>query len=58
MEVLFQTKLESKNNQQKAFLKLSGVDRIASFFELSKKINKFPLKNKVDKTIGNFILEK
>lgn len=58
MEITFQTKEESNHKQQEDFLKLSGSDRIALFFELSKKLNRLPVKNKIDKNKGNFILKK
>ena len=58
MEVTFQTKQESNKKQRAAFLALSGSEWVASFFELSRQINKFHVKNKIDKTIGYFILKK
>jgi hypothetical protein len=58
MKLIFQTKEESNAKQREAFLKLSGAERLVAFFELSRKINRFPLKVKIDKTIGNFIIEK
>lgn len=58
MKLIFQTKEESNSKQREEFLKLSGAERLVAFFELSRKINKFPSKVKVDKTIGNFIIEK
>jgi hypothetical protein len=58
MEIKFQTKEESNLKQREEFLKLSGSERVTLFIELSRKINKFPTKNKVDNSKGNFILEK
>ena len=54
MEIRFQTKEESNRQQQEEFLKLSKVERIYSFLRLSKRISKFPVKNKVDKNKDNF----
>jgi len=60
MQVTFQTKSESKRQQQKAFLKLSGGERFMNFLELSRAINRlFPVKNKVsfeERNKGNFLL--
>jgi hypothetical protein len=57
MEIKFQTKEESKKQQQEAFLKLSKVARFYSFLRLSQRINQFPVKNKIDKNKDNFIIE-
>ena len=60
MQITFQTKSESKRQQQEAFLKLSGGERFMIFLELSRKINQlFPVKNKVsfeERYKGNFLL--
>ena len=50
MKIIFQTKEESNAQQREDFLKLSGAERLVAFFELSRKINRFPSKIKVDKT--------
>lgn len=57
MEIKFRTKQESNQEQLEDFLKLSGAERLASFFRLSRSVNKFPVKH--EKTINpkNFILE-
>jgi len=60
MEVKFQTKEESKHQQQEEFLKLSGGERFLKFLELSRRINKlFPPKNPLsfeERYKGNFLL--
>ncbi|MGX1024429.1 hypothetical protein [Psychroflexus sp. MBR-150] len=60
MEVKFQTKAESKRQQQEDFLKLSGGERFLKFLELSRRINKlFPPKNQLsfeERYKGNFLL--
>lgn len=55
MEVKFQTKEESKQQQLEAFLKLSGSERVWRFFSLSAQINRLPRKNKIEKT-NNFVI--
>ena len=50
MEVRFQTKEESNNQQQADFLKLSKVERVYSFWRLMERMSHFPVKNKVEKT--------
>lgn len=57
MEIRFQTKEESNRQQQEEFMKLSGVDRVYSFWRLMERMSKFPVKNKIDKNKGNFIIE-
>ncbi len=54
MEIKFQTKEESNKQQQEDFLKLSKVDRFYSFLSLMERVNKFPVKNKIDKNKDNF----
>lgn len=60
MEVKFQTKAESKRQQQEDFLKLSGGERFLKFLKLSRRINKlFPPKNQLsfeERNKGNFLL--
>lgn len=60
MEIRFQTKAESKQQQQEAFLKLSGEERFMQFLKLSRKINKhFPPKNEFsfeERNKGNFLM--
>lgn len=60
MEVRFQTKEESKKQQQEAFLKLSGEERFMEFLKLSRRINKLlPPKNEMsfeERNKGNFLL--
>ncbi len=57
MEVRFQTKEESNKQQQDDFLKLSKVERVYAFWRLMERVSRFPLKDKVDKNKGNFIIE-
>ena len=54
MEIRFQTKEESNRQQQEEFLKLSGAERVFAFFRLMEQVNRFPVKNKVDKNKDNF----
>lgn len=56
MKIFFQTKEESNKQQREAFLKLSGAERVFMFIELSKQINAFPTKHKLDKS-NNFIID-
>ncbi|PKO99267.1 MAG: hypothetical protein CVU03_02550 [Bacteroidetes bacterium HGW-Bacteroidetes-2] len=55
MKIKFQTKEESKKQQLEDFLKLSGGERVWCFFSLSAQINRFPHKNKIEKT-HNFVI--
>ncbi len=55
MEIKFQTKEESKKQQLKEFLKLSGGERVWRFFSLCAQINRFPTKSKIEKT-DNFVI--
>ncbi|GGD84422.1 hypothetical protein [Planktosalinus lacus] len=55
MEIKFQTKEESKKQQLEEFLKLSGGERVWHFFSTSAQINRFPRKNKIEKT-DNFVI--
>ncbi|NGZ90603.1 hypothetical protein [Psychroflexus maritimus] len=60
MEVKFQSKAESKRQQQEAFLKLSGEERFLQFLKLSRRINKlFSPKDELsfeERNKGNFLL--
>lgn len=56
MEIRFQTKEESNQQQQEDFLKLSGAERVFSFLRLSVQLKKFPTKIKPGKT-SNFIIQ-
>jgi hypothetical protein len=56
MEIKFQTKEESKQQQKEDFLKLSKVERIYSFLRLMESVNKFPVKNRIDKNKDNFLI--
>jgi hypothetical protein len=60
MEVRFQTKAESKQQQREAFLKLSGAEGFMQFLELPRAINRImPLKNRLsfeERNKGNFLM--
>ena len=56
MEIKFQTKEESNQQQQEAFLKLSKTERFYSFLNLMERMSQFPTKNKIDKNKDNFII--
>lgn len=57
MEIRFQTKEESNNQQREDFLKLSGVERVYAFWRLMERMSRFPVKNKLTKNKSNFIIE-
>ena len=46
MEIRFQTKEESKRQQEEAFLKLSKSERVWRFFELMQKSKSLPVKER------------
>lgn len=54
MEIKYQTKEQSKQQQQDDFLKLSKAERIYAFLSLMERVNQFPVKNKVEKNTANF----
>lgn len=56
MKIKFQTKEESNQQQQEAFLKLSKVERFYNFLNLMERMTQFPTKNKIDKNKDNFII--
>lgn len=56
MEIKFQTKEESNQQQQEAFLKLSKVERFYNFLNLMERMTQFPTKNKIHKNKDNFII--
>ena len=56
MGIKFQTKEESNQQQQEAFLKLSKVERFYNFLNLMERMTQFPTKNKIDKNKDNFII--
>jgi len=58
MEIRFLTKEESNTIREEEFLKLSPGERVMAFFELSRRINKFPTKNTTDLKKNNFVLKK
>lgn len=57
MEIRFQTKEESNNQQREDFLKLSGVERVYTFWRLMERMSRFPVKNKLTENKSNFIIE-
>jgi hypothetical protein len=57
MEIRFQTKEESNNQQREDFLKLSGVERVYAFWRLMERMSRFPVKNKLTENKSNFIIE-
>lgn len=56
MKIIFQTKEQSNDKQLERFLNLSKAERFCKFLELSLRINKFPMKNKIIKNDTNFII--
>ena len=56
MKITFQTKEESKQQQEEEFLKLSKVERFYAFIQLSERVSYFPTKHKIDKNKDNFII--
>jgi hypothetical protein len=60
MQIRFQTKAESKRQQEEDFLKLSGGERFMRFLELSRRVNTlFQPKNKLtfeERNKGNFLM--
>ena len=56
MEIKFQTKQESKAEQEKAFLALTPTERVYSFFAMMQRMKDFPTKAKTEKK-DNFVIE-
>lgn len=56
MKIAFQTKEESKHQQEEAFLKLSPSERMLYFLVMLKKMREFPTKAEYD-TKDNFVIE-
>lgn len=56
MNISFQTKEESKRQQEEEFLKLSPSERLLSFLVMLKKMRAFPTKAEYD-TKDNFVIE-
>jgi len=60
MQIRFQTKVESKRQQEQDFLALSGAERFMRFLELSRTINNLmPVKKRLgfeERYKGNFLL--
>ena len=57
MEIKFQTKEQSNQQQQDAFLKLSKTERFYSFLRSMERFGAFPIKKKEEKSKDNFIIE-
>jgi hypothetical protein len=58
MEIRYQSKSESKKEQQEAFLKLPPIDRFYNFLDLCERLRKFPVRKNIEKaTAGNFVIE-
>lgn len=57
MEIIFQTKEESKKKQEEEFLSLSGSERMIRFFQLSEFFLQFP-SNRKEENKNNFIVER
>ena len=55
MEIRFQTKDESNQQQEDEFLKLSKSERVWRFFELMQKSKSLPIKEQPAKS-NNFII--
>lgn len=55
MEIKFQSKAESKAEQEKAFLALSPAERFYAFVDLMQRMNDFPTKAKPEKN-DNFVI--
>lgn len=53
MELLFQTKEESNQQQVEEFLKLPKTERVLHFLSMVEQFNQFPSKKKEEKS-GNF----
>lgn len=57
MEIKFQTKEESKQEQREAFLRLEPIERFYSFLDLCENMMKFPSKTIAKISPENFIIE-
>ncbi len=57
MEIIFQTKEQSNQEQKETFLKLSKTDRFYSFLRSMERFAAFPMKKKLEKNKNNFIIE-
>ena len=56
MKISFQTKEESKQQQESGFLKLTPSERLLSFLVMLKQLRDFPTKAQYD-TKDNFVIE-
>jgi len=58
MKILYRTKEEANEEQEKAFLALSPEERFLSFLSLSRKILKFPINrtNKKQSHSSDFVI--
>ncbi len=58
MKITYRTKEESNRRQEEAFLRLSPAERMMAFFELSRRIARFPVQyTDESRQKGNFIIE-
>ena len=55
MNIRFQTKKESNDQQEKGFLKLTGSQRFYAFLDLSYRLRNLPIKNK-EESDNNFLI--
>ncbi|MCA1752052.1 MAG: hypothetical protein LC670_09735 [Flavobacteriales bacterium] len=59
MEISYRTKEESNREQEEAFLRLSPAERMMAFFELSRRIARFPVQHTDEaRRKGNFVIER
>lgn len=56
MKLFFQTKDESNKKQLEDFFKLSKIERFYQFLRLMEKVEKFPIKHKMENNT-NFIIK-
>ena len=56
MKIKFQTKEESKAEQERAFLELTPTERVYSFFAMMQRMSYFPTNPKREKK-DNFVIE-
>lgn len=57
MEIVFQTKEQSNQQQEDDFLKLSKTERFYSFLRSMERFATFPMKKKSQEKKNNFIIE-
>jgi hypothetical protein len=57
MEIKFQTKEESNQDQRETFLRLPPKDRFYAFLDLCENLKKFPVKSTNKSPSDSFIIE-